>query len=1183
MPDDPVIDGRRREQLQEHVESIAPYYTEAWDPESDDVGTVMLELFAELSEEVVERLDRVPEKHRVGFFDALGFRRDPPQSARLPLTFQVSADLQENVGIPAQTRAVAGATDDRPEQTFQIPPGSGFEATPARLDRVYSVDPIGDMVFDNRAATVDREETVLFGGDDEQEHVLYIGHSDALIVNPGATIGVSVETNASARVLRDLVDWEYYGEAAVDGETVEGWHGFREQLASERSNGEILVDLQLPDSGQLVETTIDDVDNNWIRCKVPAGVPLTDPYDFWLGSVAVGLIPQAEGSPPDAMRYNDVPLPVDIDGEGVLPFGETPQRLDAFYVASAEAFSKKSETVKVNFERTGSISTTETDPRLSWEYWDGSSWTRIPGLNDSTNRLRKDGSVSFAVPPDLEPTSVAGTDGHWIRVRLVGGDYGERQFERDSNGDTWSQVDNVTPPKFTAVTVSFDSETPPLDRPDYLLTYNNLAYSENYAETRPEDEEFRPFTGLPDRRQTVYLGFDGPLRNGPINLLFSLADVEYPTEFHPRIQWEYCRDPSQNEWARLDVEDETESLLRRGIVALGLPETTSAFERFGWTRHWIRGRITGDEFDPDPAPTSTGPGPVVISEVYPVRELVVITNRRDEPIDLSGYQIDFEYNQPTVQVRRFPSGTTLAGGESLVLATGSESTGPADLQFDYNRYVINRAEADVIAILTPEEKLIAKQTYRERAELVPVHRGSILAERIEASDVAIESGRVSEVVTEPVDAEGLNRIEGTDPDERQEPCPPACFETLQTVPPTGSPERTAPRLYGLHPNTGWAVNIRPVEDDLIGSSDGSPGQEFVVSSPPVIDGEVWVDELAALSEGKRRDLEENPDIETEAEPGRGTDLESFWVRWRRVEDFLASSSDDRHYTLDPATGTITFGDGVRGAIPPHGRDNIKASYQTGGGTGGNVERGTVTDLVSSIPFVDDVINPEPGEGGADTESTAEVLSRAPKELRDRDRAVTETDIERIAAAASRNIAKTHCIAGMDEHGDRTPGWVTLLLVPREGGRQPVPSTEIKERVRETMKKKAPTTLFEPNHLVVRGPSYVEVSVDTVLMARRDTRISDLEVRTTDALDAFLHPLTGGPEDDGWEFGTVPCLSDFFALLEGIKGVDHVDDLAVTVTGSEAEVTLTEGQPTPAVAPDALVFSGVHEVTARGGR
>ena len=1193
---DPTLDGRRAAALRHHAESIAPYYTDAWDPASDDAGTVVLELFAEMAADVTKRLDRVPEKHRVGFFDALGFRRAPPQPARLPLTFAVSADLDANVAIPERTRAVADATDGRPERTFQIPPGAGFEATPATLDRVVSVDPVGDLVFDDTSAVDGGAESVLFGGDDRQRHALYVGHEDALTVNPGGTIGVTAETDAPLRVLRDRLVWEYYGERSVDDEVVEDWHEFQRRLRGDRSSeateidrssGAIGIDLRLPDDGELVETTVDGVEMTWIRCRIPDGVPPTDPFDFTIGRVAVGVIPTVEGSPPDAMRYNDVPLPVEADGEATLPFGETPQRLDAFHVAAAEAFTKEGATVRLAFARVGESTVDEngTNPRLSWEYWNGVTWARLPGLDDGTNRLREAGTVSFEVPSDLEPTNVAGERGHWIRVRLVGGHYGEIRFAPDDEtgtetgsrngtgdpieGTTWSRVDTVRPPAFSSVTVALDSERPPLERPDHLVAVNNLAYGENYAKTRPD--RFRPFVGLPDRDQTVYLGFDGPLRNGSINLLFALADVEYPTVFHPRVRWEYCPDPARDEWARLDAGDGTDGLTRRGIVGLAFPETTTAFERFGRSRHWIRARVTGDEFDAHPATTDAVAGPLAVTELYPVRELVVVTNYSGGPVDLSSYRVDFEYNQPATQVRQFPEETTLDADESLLVATGTKSDGPADVRFDYRRHVLNRTEPDVVAVLTPDGDLVAKGTYRAREKPAPVHEGSVLHARIEAEADAVDADA----------GDDGNGGDGSVDDARKIPCPPACFDTLRTVPPTGTPGPTAPRLRGLHPNAVWADNVRPVTDELLGSSDGSRDQSFAVSSPPVVGGEVLVDELARLSAAERRELDDDPDVHTEAVEG-GDDLEAFWVRWRRVEDFLGSGPKDRHYTLDPATGTVTFGNGVRGAIPPRGRDNVTANYRTGGGTAGNVPRGAVDDLVTSLPFVDEVANPLPGEGGTDAESTDDVLARAPRELRDRDRAVTADDFERVASAASRNLAKVRCLPRMDERGDRTPGWVTLLLVPRDGARRPVPSTEVKRRVRAALEEQAPATLFDPDHLVVRGPSYVEVSVEATLVGRPGTRSSALESRTADKLEAFLHPLTGGSEADGWSFGATPCASEFYALLEGIEGVDYVDDLAVTVAGSEAELTLTEGRDTPRLGPDTLVFSGVHEITARGG-
>ena len=87
------------------------------------------------------------------------------------------------------------------------------------------------------------------------------------------------------------------------------------------------------------------------------------------------------------------------------------------------------------------------------------------------------------------------------------------------------------------------------------------------------------------------------------------------------------------------------------------------------------------------------------------------------------------------------------------------------------------------------------------------------------------------------------------------------------------------------------------------------------------------------------------------------EIESVWVLWQEVADFYGSGESDRHYTLDRQTGTIRFGNGQAGMIPPRGRNNIRLSfYRTGGGKQGNVSSQTVSQLKTTIPYIDKVIN-----------------------------------------------------------------------------------------------------------------------------------------------------------------------------------------------------------------------------------
>jgi hypothetical protein len=78
------------------------------------------------------------------------------------------------------------------------------------------------------------------------------------------------------------------------------------------------------------------------------------------------------------------------------------------------------------------------------------------------------------------------------------------------------------------------------------------------------------------------------------------------------------------------------------------------------------------------------------------------------------------------------------------------------------------------------------------------------------------------------------------------------------------------------------------------------------------------------------------------------------------------------------------------------------------------------------------------------------------------------------------------------------------------------------------------------HHHVAGPGYLTVNVAGTLYlsdtAARATAASQAE----QALRAFFDALTGGPDHSGWPFGRPVYLSEVYALLERVDGVDHAD-------------------------------------------
>ena len=1178
--DPPTVDGRSTEALTALVGDLAAAYTgEAWVPGGGDAGDALVALFGELAGGLAERLDRLPEKHRVAFYDRLGFDRLPPTAARLPLLVAV-ADGVDTVTVPEGTAAVAADTDGN-ERTFETVEGSAFEATSAVLDRVYAVDPATDRVVDHRAVVDGGATAAPFEGPNEQRHTLYLGDDELLAVVPGGTVRIAVTGPTPGHVLESALRWEYHGDESDEVD----WHPL-ELLPAEVDpisppGGTATLTFEVP--GEPKPTAVGGHETLWIRARVSEGLGPIGLFDVSVSGVEVGPGATEEGRPPDLLLANDVPLAgVDDGGEAVddrpvKPFGERPQRLDAFYVADGEAFTKPGASVELYFERPdGTRADPHSSPRLSWEYWDGDRWSRLD-VEDGTDVLTGDGAVAFDVPHDLAETSVAGETASWIRARLVDGSY--VAIEHTLTGETPPDVEATSsgdPPEYAAVLVRY-ADDPPSGVPARRLTENALTVADVGARL-DRGETVRPFLAPPDATGALYFGFDRALSDGPITLFFDAADRTVPDDFHPGVRWEYSDDPGGVVWHRLEAEDGTRGLLRTGIVSLVFGTPTVAHERFGVERHWIRARVSGDQFVPE-GTGATDPAalPVHITGIDAPNERVELRNLGDRTVDLTGYRVDFEHGQPAEQTRTLPPETRLGPGERLIVETGAESPAepPADVRFTYLAPVLNDVDPDTVAVLTPGGELVTKR--RDRTPLDQGTPGSYPYPPPFAPEPS------SGTDTPPGDGTGVGIGTGTGSEAGSEDegstAPDPCDPTLPTEPPSGDPTRAPTTLRGVYRNAAWAADLARVTDERVGSSTGVADQSFDLRSTPVLDATVTVDEHGTLSEAAREALLDERPGEVTVERGPDGAVRAVRVEWTRVPDLLASGPEDRHYVLDGVTGELRFGDGVRGRIPPRSRDGVRASYTTGGGEAGNVPAGSVEGLKSSLAFVDEVSNPVAADGGSEAESTAAVLNRAPRELRDRGRAVTAADVERVASGASRRLARVRCLPGMDAGGESRPGWVTLVLVPEVAEAKPLPSATLRGAVGDAVRAALPATVVATDRLVVRGPSYVTVAVEARVAGDGSRTVSELETAVVDALSAFLHPLTGGFAGDGWAFGDLPAPGDLFARLEDVEGVDHVAALAVRYEGVDAAVTVREGEAPPRVAEDVLVTGGSHAVDA----
>jgi hypothetical protein len=391
--------------------------------------------------------------------------------------------------------------------------------------------------------------------------------------------------------------------------------------------------------------------------------------------------------------------------------------------------------------------------------------------------------------------------------------------------------------------------------------------------------------------------------------------------------------------------------------------------------------------------------------------------------------------------------------------------------------------------------------------------------------------------------------------------------------------------YGLsHPNlprrlllnTVLATQTIRLENEILGSSNGRPNQVFHALHRPIIgklalevretrEVRVAKDEPPAILPLKEWPYAAGTAATSASAPGE------IWVTWVEVEDFSASGSSSPHYVVDRRTGSIRFGDGRNGRIPPPGANNIRLrEYHTGGGVRGNLPTGAITQLHTTIPYVEAVTNFEAAAGGQDQEDKDALRRRAAAQLRHRGRAVCAEDYADLARMASPMVAYAKGISGEDLLCDpmkrRTEsGMVSVIIVPGSAEPRPRPSFELLQTVKAFLDSRRPVAV----DMIVLGPEYVRIGVAVEIAWHADKSRADVAAECEKRLNRFLHPVTGGLDGQGWRFGERPHASDIYPLLAAIGGVDHIRSL---------ELRSEEERPGLLTAGTFLVCAGKHEVS-----
>ncbi|HEV2860987.1 MAG TPA: putative baseplate assembly protein [Pyrinomonadaceae bacterium] len=1144
----PKIDKRTFKDLLRQSQALAPFYTPEWATgQRGEPGQALLNIYLHLQEQVLSRLNRVPDKNFVVFLDMMGLKLLPAQSAQARVSFTLATGAAEHVLVPRGTLTSGEAADGSGSVIFQTQ--QDLLVTPASLRRVFSFDVSEDAVYEHTQSPAAPQPFTVFDGLNRQEHSLYLGHADLLNQKRPSKIIVEFLLAAPASEGSDLsVVWEYFD--GTRWAEITRFERNRQTGALDENDGTRLftrsgtMTLVKGQAAEIAEAEVFGMTNRWIRCrlirKLSGGAPIRLPT---VNTVRVSVEPTSPFAP-DLAFNNDIPLNLTGLRVKMLAKGSDFNFMrippDLTKPEEAQPADDNKSVIKLE-NHVGQL--TQGDFLAFHNGFDPVEIREVATVGDEEVALKEDlrfayfSSSTVVLFTALRPDE----DEVWVKsvedLKAHDGS-GATLFHRRQSESALIETATVEADKVVEVTaVSIGTGTPV--QAVRLKLGNRTAPSKPFyveGDVLEIIPRIHPFGKLPVIFDTFYVASDEAFSKKGARITLTL-DAKW-NDFDPQqadpnltpnpvLSWEYWNGKS---WRGIRVTDTTDRFKGPGTdVIFTCPEDIEKVEVNGEEKYWIRVRLIDGDY-----------GREIILQPQNGASVNIVAGKIHFPI-VSNLRISYEgvgarpqrcvtlnnlnpedHTADSIDLNRSFAPFEAMPEESPGLFLGFDRAlkgGPLGILFNVEEQFLEH-----------DERVKVLWSYWNGDAWVPINA-------LDETDSLTKIGVLQFLVGRDFARRTLfgeelfwmrgSFVEGEHPDPL--------------------------RVKSLHPNTTSALQADVANKELAGSSNGTAGQEFALQHPLVISQQVYVREPIMPTEDEQKALfkEEGRDAISVATNELGETTEIL-VRWHAVEDFDDSGPQSRHYTIDQRLGRVKFGDGTRGMVPPVGADNIVASYTFGGGKGGNVAAGAISGLKSAVPFVNAVTNPLAADGGSETETLDDVRARGPLLLKNRNRAVTPEDFEALARGASRKVARAKCLPNTDDERNEAPGWVTVMIVPDSDEPQPRPTQQLVKVVGDGLEKHAANVVSSPGHINVTGPDYTEVVVEVTVVPVSLEKAAAAEASLREKLNRYIHPLTGGPCATGWEFGRDICLSEVIAIAEGVEEVDHVEQLVLWAGGAAFE-------------------------------
>jgi predicted phage baseplate assembly protein len=636
----PAIDIRSADDVVSELAIRAPGYLAGLNLTDDTPGTAIAQITASYIQTLIQRLNQVPFNDKLAFLDMMGMDLNLPNPSEVPLVFTL-APTASSVRLPAGSQAAAPPPPNASTQVyFETLLSIGLLA--GKLQQIVSVVPGSDQWLDHTDAWKNFTPFKIWDTSvaTPMDHILYIGDDEVLAFTGNTTLTISLDVT-SAGSQPNSVTWEYF-----NGSNWSSLNIFSDSTQSFTTVGNGLIIKLTVDSPTNPDNPINGSQiKKWIRARfTPSLTPEAALQLPQIQNINISsCIDKYSSLSPNSLLPENVfsdATPQD-PSKTIFPFGQQPQAGSTFYFKCDEATGRPNAKVKVAWAVAPTAQSiaagypahlaTDMNNTVSWQYWDGLSWTDFlpntfttppfPKLTDINNTI----DYTFTVLSNAT-TTVNQVTGNWIRICLENGGFG---YTNTNSATTTSSTTTTTGGVTSTVTTTFTTTSTvsypvivPIafssfligytcqsttKHPDAVFAFNDSQFVDCTPQSASTGTPFSPFGASQDTTPALYLGFNNPFPDDQLGIFFDFDETQ-DEAVGPPIIWEEWN----GRWSQLMVQDPdpTRGLSTSGIVNPVTTADATLLSRFGQPLYWLRARLRTDGTPPTPTITRVLPNAV---------------------------------------------------------------------------------------------------------------------------------------------------------------------------------------------------------------------------------------------------------------------------------------------------------------------------------------------------------------------------------------------------------------------------------------------------------------------------------------------------------------------------------------------------------------------------------------------